>query len=48
MPVSGVKRLAEYWKDGFNWRKAEAQLNELPNFKTSIEVDGSGDVPSPW
>ncbi len=43
-PSTGVKRLVKYWRDGFNWRKAEAQLNELPNFKTPVQVDGFGDV----
>ena len=43
-PVADVRRLAKYWKGGFDWRKAEAQLNELPNFKTSVLVDGFGNV----
>jgi hypothetical protein len=43
-PCSEVRRLANYWRDGFNWRKAEAQLNELPNFKTPVQVDGFGNV----
>ena len=42
--VGTKKRQARYWKENFDWRKAEAQLNELPNFKTSIEVEGFGDV----
>lgn len=40
VPVSEVQRLVNYWKDGFDWRKAESQLNELPQFHTDIEVDG--------
>lgn len=40
--VSDVKRLAAYWKDGFDWRKAEAKLNELPNFRTSVDVEDFG------
>ena len=39
-PLADVKRLAAYWKDGFDWRKAEAKLNELPSFQTPIQVDG--------
>ncbi|KAF2722616.1 alpha/beta-hydrolase [Polychaeton citri CBS 116435] len=39
-PLADVKRLAQYWKDSFHWRKQEAKLNELPNFHTSIKVDG--------
>ncbi|KAJ5373041.1 hypothetical protein N7517_005047 [Penicillium concentricum] len=41
-PVKEVQRLIEYWKDGFDWRKAEAKLNELPQYQTQIEVDGFG------
>ncbi|PQE07181.1 Epoxide hydrolase protein [Rutstroemia sp. NJR-2017a BVV2] len=42
--VSDVKRLAAYWKDGFDWKKQEAKLNELPHFKTMVEVDGFGEL----
>lgn len=31
-----------YWKDDFDWRRAESQLNELPQFYTQIEVNGFG------
>ena len=43
-PLSDVKRLAKYWENGFDWRKAEAKLNELPNFRTKVPVEGFGDV----
>ncbi|OLN89995.1 putative epoxide hydrolase 5 [Colletotrichum chlorophyti] len=43
-PVSEVKRLARYWRDGFDWRAVEAKLNELPQFTTSISVNGFGDL----
>lgn len=39
-PLADVKRLAKYWQDGFDWRKAESRLNQLPNFRTQIEVKG--------
>ncbi|KZF21554.1 alpha/beta-hydrolase [Xylona heveae TC161] len=42
VPVAEVKRLVTYWKDKFDWRKAEAQLNKLPHYRTEIEVDGFG------
>lgn len=42
VPTSEVQRLVKYWKDGFDWRKAESHLNELPQFHTDIEVDGFG------
>jgi hypothetical protein len=42
VPASEVQRLVNYWKDSFDWRKAESRLNELPQFHTDIEVDGFG------
>jgi len=39
-PLSDIKRLAKHWESKFSWRKAEAQLNKLPNFRQSITVDG--------
>ncbi|MEU4243252.1 epoxide hydrolase family protein [Actinoplanes sp. NPDC026619] len=38
VPVSYLRSLADYWAGGFDWRAAEARLNELPQFRT--EVDG--------
>ncbi|KAL6800762.1 alpha/beta-hydrolase [Trichoderma sp. SZMC 28013] len=38
--LSTVKRLTEYWKDGFDWRAYEAKLNQIPQFTTNISVDG--------
>jgi len=39
-----VKRLTEYWKTSFDWKKAEAKLNDLPNHKTNIQVKDFGGV----
>lgn len=39
-PLTDVKRLARYWRDGFDWRAQEAKLNETPQFTTSVKVDG--------
>lgn len=39
-PLVDIKRLTAYWKDEFNWRKQEADINKLPQFQTQIEVDG--------
>ncbi|MDX6584738.1 MAG: epoxide hydrolase, partial [Solirubrobacterales bacterium] len=33
-----VKRLVEYWRDSYDWRKWEARLNEYLHFTT--EIDG--------
>lgn len=43
-PLSDVKRLAKYWESGFDWRKVEGKLNELPNFRKKVTVDGFGDI----
>ena len=32
-----VKELAEYWKDGYEWREQEARLNAFPQFTTTID-----------
>ena len=32
-----MEELLEYWRTKYDWRKHEAQLNELPHFKTSID-----------
>ncbi|TFK24938.1 epoxide hydrolase [Coprinopsis marcescibilis] len=43
LPLADVRRLTEYWKDGFDWRKQEAKLNEeLPQFTRDIEAEGFG------
>lgn len=41
-PVSDVSRLVQYWRHEFDWRKTEKSLNELPNYKTNIDVDDFG------
>lgn len=37
VPLEYLKELAAYWADGFDWRKQEAALNELPQFTTGID-----------
>jgi epoxide hydrolase len=37
VPLDYLKELAAYWADGFDWRKQEARLNELPQFVTTID-----------
>jgi hypothetical protein len=43
-PLEDVKKLVSYWKNEFDWRKVEAQINELPQFTTPISIDGFGDL----
>jgi pimeloyl-ACP methyl ester carboxylesterase len=38
-PVAHIQALAEYWRAGFDWRAAEKQINEYPQFTT--EIDGA-------
>ncbi|KAF9005506.1 Alpha/Beta hydrolase protein [Cyathus striatus] len=43
VPLTDVKRLVTHWKDDYDWKKHEAELNEeLPQFTRDIEVDGHG------
>ncbi|KAJ5634838.1 hypothetical protein N7528_002680 [Penicillium herquei] len=42
VPATDLERLVTYWKNQFDWKKAEKQLNELPHYRTEIEVDGFG------
>lgn len=37
-PLGYVRELAEYWRTSYDWRAAEAQLNQFPQFLT--EIDG--------
>jgi len=37
MPLGVVKRLAESWRTGYDWRAHEAKLNEIPQYTTTID-----------
>ena len=39
VPVEYLKELVGYWRDGYDWRAAEARLNQFPQFIT--EIDGA-------
>ena len=39
VPLGYLKDLAEYWRTSYDWRAAEARLNQLPQFTT--EIDGA-------
>ncbi|KAI0770429.1 alpha/beta-hydrolase [Fomes fomentarius] len=41
-PLVDIKRLVAYWKDTFDWRKAEARINELPMFTRDIDITSFG------
>ena len=50
-----VKSLAGYWRNGYDWRREEASLNQLPHYRTSLDglgvhfvhVRGKGPAPLP-
>ncbi|MGH3242544.1 MAG: epoxide hydrolase family protein, partial [Spirillospora sp.] len=37
VPVGYLRGLAEYWRDGYDWRLHEAELNAIPQFTTLID-----------
>ncbi|MGH8825239.1 MAG: epoxide hydrolase family protein [Jiangellaceae bacterium] len=38
VPVDYLRDLATYWEHSYDWRKAEAELNQLPQFVTEIDA----------
>nr|WP_240502324.1 epoxide hydrolase family protein [Sphingomonas panacis] len=40
VPLAKAQSLLDYWQDRYDWRKFEARLNKLPQFRTTI--DGIG------
>jgi pimeloyl-ACP methyl ester carboxylesterase len=39
-PLAKVRALVDHWRSGYDWRRCEARLNQLGQFKT--EIDGLG------
>lgn len=37
-----ISDTVQFWRESYDWRTEEARLNEMPQFKTSIDVDGFG------
>ena len=37
LKLSNLQALVRYWGDGYDWRKAEARLNSLPQYVTRID-----------
>src|ERR1700761_1931042 len=37
IPLAVARELAEYWRTGYDWRAHERQLNEFPQFTTTID-----------
>ncbi|KAI0490409.1 Alpha/Beta hydrolase protein [Xylaria cf. heliscus] len=40
--LSDISRLVDTWRTSYDWRKAEARLNEFPQFVASVDIDGFG------
>jgi hypothetical protein len=40
VPLADIRRLVSRWKDGYDWRAHERELNVLPMFTRTIEVGG--------
>jgi pimeloyl-ACP methyl ester carboxylesterase len=36
-PLEHIRALAEYWRDGYDWREQERRLNAWPQFTTTID-----------
>ena len=43
VPLTDIKRLVTRWRDEYDWRAAEKELNDaLPQFTSDVEIDGHG------
>lgn len=37
IPLDYLRELVDYWRDSYDWRKQEAQLNQLEHFRTTVD-----------
>ncbi len=37
VPLRALRGLVDYWRNGYNWRRCEAELARWPQFKTQID-----------
>lgn len=40
VPLADITRLAAYWRDKFDWRQAEAKINQMPHFQAIVKAKG--------
>ncbi|WP_375286199.1 epoxide hydrolase family protein [Sphingomonas sp.] len=40
VPLDAARELCRHWREGYDWRRCEAELNQLGQFRT--EIDGCG------
>ena len=43
-PLADIRRLVERWRDGYDWRAHERELNLLPMFTRPVEVQEFGEL----
>ncbi|KAH8990644.1 Alpha/Beta hydrolase protein [Lactarius hatsudake] len=43
-PLADIRRLVSRWRDGYDWRTHERELNALPMFTRTIEVEAFGEL----
>jgi hypothetical protein len=43
-PLVDIKRLVDVWQNTYDWRREEAELNKLPQFTTTVSVQGHEDL----
>ena len=44
-PLKDIERLVTYWRDHYDWRKIEADLNnDLPMYRAEVDVEGFGSI----
>ncbi|KAH9035721.1 epoxide hydrolase [Lactarius pseudohatsudake] len=46
-PLTDIRRLDSRWRDGYDWRPHERELNALPVFTHTIGVEGFGELGVP-
>jgi len=44
VPLADIRRLIERWRNGYDWRAHEQELNKLRMFTRPIEVEGFGEL----
>ena len=37
VPLAYMQEIRTYWADRYDWRKTEARLNAIPQFRTTID-----------
>ncbi|KAL8783484.1 MAG: hypothetical protein Q9213_004621, partial [Squamulea squamosa] len=43
-PLADVKRLVHHWQKNYDWRHHETQMNKLPQYTTTVSVNGFNDL----